>query len=48
MSATINATHFSTYFGECPMFNIPGLTFPVHEYYLEDIIGETAHRLLYL
>ncbi|XP_035705883.1 ATP-dependent DNA/RNA helicase DHX36 isoform X2 [Folsomia candida] len=40
MSATINATHFSTYFGECPMFNIPGLTFPVHEYYLEDIIEQ--------
>jgi ATP-dependent RNA helicase DHX36 len=39
MSATINAEHFSNYFGVCPMLNIPGMTFPVTEYYLEDVIS---------
>lgn len=49
MSATINANHFSNYFDSCTMFNIPGLTFPVHEYYLEDIIRKWIiyHNSLY-
>ena len=38
MSATLNAEHFSEYFGNAAMFNIPGFTFPVTEYYLENII----------
>jgi ATP-dependent RNA helicase DHX36 len=28
MSATLNAEKFSTYFGDCPIFEIPGFTFP--------------------
>eukprot|EP01063_Lacrimia_lanifica_P021372 TRINITY_DN2868_c0_g1_i1.p1 TRINITY_DN2868_c0_g1~~TRINITY_DN2868_c0_g1_i1.p1 ORF type:complete len:1164 (+),score=463.84 TRINITY_DN2868_c0_g1_i1:59-3550(+) len=28
-SATLNAEKFSTYFGNCPILNIPGRTFPV-------------------
>ncbi|KAM4772480.1 ATP-dependent DNA/RNA helicase DHX36 [Rhinophrynus dorsalis] len=38
MSATLNAEKFSEYFDNCPMLHIPGFTFPVKEYLLEDII----------
>ncbi|KAL4226527.1 ATP-dependent DNA/RNA helicase dhx36 [Mactra antiquata] len=38
MSATLNAEAFSKYFDNCPMYNIPGFTFPVEEFYLEDTI----------
>ncbi|ODM87450.1 ATP-dependent RNA helicase DHX36, partial [Orchesella cincta] len=38
MSATINADQFSRH---CPCFNIPGFTFPVKEYYLEDVLAQT-------
>ncbi|XP_073530855.1 ATP-dependent DNA/RNA helicase DHX36 isoform X1 [Phyllobates terribilis] len=37
MSATLNANKFSQYFDNCPMLHIPGLTFPVKEYLLEDV-----------
>ncbi|XP_077146831.1 ATP-dependent DNA/RNA helicase DHX36 [Ranitomeya variabilis] len=37
MSATLNAEKFSRYFDNCPMLHIPGLTFPVKEYLLEDV-----------
>ncbi|XP_067851023.1 ATP-dependent DNA/RNA helicase DHX36 [Heptranchias perlo] len=38
MSATLNADKFSEYFGNCPMLHIPGFTYPVKEYILEDVI----------
>ncbi|XP_018426680.1 PREDICTED: ATP-dependent RNA helicase DHX36 [Nanorana parkeri] len=38
MSATLNAEKFSRYFDKCPMLHIPGFTFPVKEYLLEDVI----------
>uniref|UniRef100_A0AAR2IWB3 ATP-dependent DNA/RNA helicase DHX36 n=1 Tax=Pygocentrus nattereri TaxID=42514 RepID=A0AAR2IWB3_PYGNA len=38
MSATLNADKFSKYFGNCPMIHIPGYTFPVKEYLLEDVV----------
>ncbi|XP_052212267.1 ATP-dependent DNA/RNA helicase DHX36-like [Dreissena polymorpha] len=38
MSATLNAEAFSKYFDNCPMINIPGYTFPVEEFLLEDVI----------
>ncbi|XP_075196835.1 ATP-dependent DNA/RNA helicase DHX36 [Anomaloglossus baeobatrachus] len=38
MSATLNAEKFSHYFDGCPMLHIPGLTFPVKEYLLEDVV----------
>ncbi|XP_069831568.1 ATP-dependent DNA/RNA helicase DHX36 [Dendropsophus ebraccatus] len=38
MSATLNAVKFSNYFDNCPMLHIPGLTFPVKEYLLEDVL----------
>uniref|UniRef100_A0A3B4XFU2 Helicase ATP-binding domain-containing protein n=1 Tax=Seriola lalandi dorsalis TaxID=1841481 RepID=A0A3B4XFU2_SERLL len=41
MSATLNAEKFSKYFDKCPMIHIPGLTFPVEEFLLEDIVEMT-------
>ncbi|PVD36953.1 hypothetical protein C0Q70_03946 [Pomacea canaliculata] len=38
MSATLNAEMFSRYFYKSPMINIPGFTFPVQEFLLEDIL----------
>ncbi|CAK9324402.1 unnamed protein product [Citrullus colocynthis] len=39
MSATIDAERFSKYFGDCPIINVPGFTFPVKNFYLEDILS---------
>ncbi|XP_068568251.1 ATP-dependent DNA/RNA helicase DHX36 [Cebidichthys violaceus] len=44
MSATLNAEKFSKYFDNCPMIHIPGLTFPVEEFLLEDIVEMTRYR----
>ncbi|TSK38403.1 ATP-dependent RNA helicase DHX36 [Bagarius yarrelli] len=38
MSATLNAQKFSQYFDDCPMIHIPGHTYPVKEYLLEDVL----------
>ncbi|XP_018648522.1 putative atp-dependent RNA helicase [Schistosoma mansoni] len=45
MSATINADKFVEYFDNCPKFEIPGRTFPVKTYYLEDVLRETKFWL---
>ncbi|CAH8467883.1 unnamed protein product [Schistosoma bovis] len=45
MSATINAEKFVEYFDNCPKFEIPGRTFPVKTYYLEDVLRETKFWL---
>ncbi|XP_057695441.1 ATP-dependent DNA/RNA helicase DHX36 isoform X2 [Corythoichthys intestinalis] len=44
MSATLNAEKFSKYFDNCPMIHIPGLTFPVEEFLLEDVVEMTRYR----
>ncbi|KAF7653747.1 hypothetical protein LDENG_00078630 [Lucifuga dentata] len=44
MSATLNAEKFSKYFDNCPMIHIPGLTFPVEEFLLEDVIEMTRYH----
>lgn len=41
MSATLNSEQFSKYFDNCPQITIPGFTYPVREYYLEDVIERT-------
>merc|ERR1712106_16409 len=41
MSATLNADMFSKYYNGAPMLHIPGFTYPVKEYYLEDIVEKT-------
>ncbi|EDO35812.1 predicted protein [Nematostella vectensis] len=38
MSATIDTHMFAEYFGNCPIVEIEGRSFPVQEYYLEDVI----------
>ena len=42
MSATLNAELFAAYFGNCPMFHIPGFTFPVNSLFLEDVLQRTG------
>ncbi|XP_010778796.1 ATP-dependent RNA helicase DHX36-like, partial [Notothenia coriiceps] len=44
MSATLNAEKFSKFFENCPVIHIPGLTFPVEEFLLEDIVEMTSYR----
>lgn len=44
MSATLNAEKFSKYFDNCPMIHIPGLTFPVEDFLLEDVLEMTRYR----
>ncbi|CAG2105382.1 unnamed protein product, partial [Medioppia subpectinata] len=38
MSATIDTSIFQRYFGNCPILEIPGQSYPVQEYYLEDCV----------
>ncbi|XP_066172783.1 putative ATP-dependent RNA helicase DHX57 isoform X2 [Sylvia atricapilla] len=45
MSATLNAELFSQYFHSCPIINIPGRTFPVDQFFLEDVIALTRYVL---
>lgn len=44
MSATIDADVFSKYFDNCPQVHIPGRTFSVRSYYLEDILRLTGFQ----
>ncbi|KAL2316839.1 hypothetical protein Fmac_030715 [Flemingia macrophylla] len=39
MSATFDAARFSQYFGSCPIINVPGFTYPVKTFYLEDVLS---------
>ncbi|XP_052007005.1 putative ATP-dependent RNA helicase DHX57 [Xyrauchen texanus] len=45
MSATLNAELFSQYFNNCPSIHIPGRTFPVEQFFLEDAIAKTRYVL---
>ncbi|XP_052178950.1 DExH-box ATP-dependent RNA helicase DExH6 isoform X2 [Diospyros lotus] len=38
MSATLDAERFSQYFGCCPVIRVPGFTYPVKTFYLEDVL----------
>lgn len=44
MSATINAELFTSYFGNCPRLEIPGIAFPVEVHYLEDVLEQTRYQ----
>ncbi|CAN0914016.1 DExH-box ATP-dependent RNA helicase DExH6 [Linum grandiflorum] len=47
MSATLDAERFAQYFGGCPIIRVPGFTFPVTAFYLEDalsILKASNHR----
>lgn len=43
MSATLNANLFSEYFYDCPAVHIPGRTFPVDQFFLEDAIATAKY-----
>lgn len=43
MSATLKPEQFKAYFNNCPLLHIPGFTFPVTEYLLEDVIEMTGY-----
>ncbi|XP_071450154.1 ATP-dependent DNA/RNA helicase DHX36-like [Hetaerina americana] len=45
MSATLNAEKFSQYYDKCPCINIPGFTYPVKEYFLEDVLEKTRYTI---
>ena len=44
MSATVNEASFAAYLGNCPTVHIPGFTFPVRDYFLEDVLELTRYR----
>jgi ATP-dependent RNA helicase DHX29 len=44
MSATVDAERFSDYLGGAPVLKVPGRTFPVQEFYLEDAIETTNFK----
>ncbi|CDY10215.1 BnaC05g04580D [Brassica napus] len=50
MSATLDAERFSEYFGGCPVVQVPGFTYPVRTFYLEDVLSvlksEKNHHLI--
>ncbi len=43
-TSTIDATSISKYMDSCPVIEIPGRTFPVTEFYLEDVLASTGHN----
>jgi ATP-dependent RNA helicase DHX29 len=43
MSATVDAQRFSKYLTDAPIITVPGRTFPVQEYFLEDAIENTRY-----
>lgn len=45
MSATVDCQKFANYFNRCPVVSIPGRTFPVEVFHLEDIVEETGYVL---
>ncbi|KAI4298953.1 hypothetical protein L6164_032458 [Bauhinia variegata] len=45
MSATVDSSLFSRYFGNCPVVTAEGRTHPVTTYFLEDIYDQISYRL---
>eukprot|EP00911_Craspedida_sp_UC1_P000583 UC1_evm4s445 len=41
MSASLHADLFTTYFGTCPRLHVPGFTYPVTEFTLEQVLALT-------
>ena len=44
MSATLDASKFSTYMNNCASLHVPGFMFPVHENFLEDVLEMTNYK----
>lgn len=45
MSATLDTMLFRSFFGNATIIHVPGRTFPVNTYYLEDLLQITGHRI---
>lgn len=45
MSATLDIQLFESFFTSAPVLRIPGRTFPVAKYYLEDLLDATNHMI---
>lgn len=45
MSATIDAERLSAYMGNAPVITVPGRTFPVEHFFLEDVIEKCKYTL---
>ena len=45
MCTTLNANVVASYFGGCRVLHSPGITYKVREYFFEDFIQWTQHRL---
>jgi HrpA-like RNA helicase len=45
MSASIDPALFSNFFGGAPVVTVPGRTFPVSTYFLEDLLDATGHMI---
>ena len=43
MSATLDSSLFSNFFNQAPVIKVPGRTFPVANYFLEDLFDATGH-----
>ena len=43
MSATLDSKLFCNFFSNAPFISVPGRTFPVSSFYLEDLIDATNH-----
>jgi ATP-dependent RNA helicase DHX29 len=44
-SATMEAEKLSKFFGGCPVISVPGRTFPVREFFLEDAIQDLGYTI---
>lgn len=44
MSATLDADRFASYWGNAPRMHIPGRTFPVQDFMLEDVLERTGYN----
>jgi hypothetical protein len=45
MSATLDSELFCSFFGGAPLVNVPGRTYPVATYFLEDLYDATNHTI---
>lgn len=45
MSATLDTELFGSFFCDAPVINVPGRTFSVSTYYLEDLLEKTKHLI---
>jgi hypothetical protein len=45
MSATLDSKLFCSFFGNAPLVSVPGRTFPVSNYHLEDLMDATDHMI---